>query len=1024
MKKHTNEINIISASFFYILILICNISFIKCECTNGEPFKKSDNCILDCDINEIFQDKTCIPISTKEENINEMFDKIVQYYGNINVNTIEDKIIIEGENINYIITTNILENSESDSYLLNLGENCINSINEVTSDFFIVLINIINTDYITTSNGIKIFNNNNEKYLLSNLCEKQSFSVGIPIEVTNSEITLNKKIKNEYGYDIFNIDDPFYIDKCTKFTTPYNSDISLRKRNEIYGFYAKEVCSDLCTYIKFKEDENKIYCNCNLGGQKKTKNKIETESINIKVIKCFTKLGKDIKKNYMLFIMSILFFSFLLCFIITCIKLSGIITKYAQDFDPLKMKFLNYFPNELKKEMIIKKQSKKIEVEKAKEIKEEEDEDKNEDEEEEKSNESDGTNVNGIGGLEDVKNQTIQNNQDNHNQQNFQNNFNALNNQNFNNLLSAPNLALNPYIQYHQYLQYQQMQQYQQYQRYNQYMMNYMKNLNNNNNNRNYENEEEEEEEEGEDEEEGENEEKEEEEDDEEEDIKNGNEKKIKNNKNHFFPQFKDIDENAVYTLKLDYNKIKEYYKLKKKEKEKEEDKEIQNKNQENTNKKDKEKDENKLKVKKEESKLMNEKKKKKENTKDKKKEKKKNEDKTEKNDIKIFKKKESPKTNIENNLVDKQKKIIEKGGKTKKKNNKKSKNKEKGLNDLVKNNKGNEERKNNVDAIYKKNSTDNRNKINIKRKKKSSKTDKFDKLGLKSNLKGNNNKANPPKNSNISERELPQQKDEKESEQFDNEENDNEEEEEEDENNKEEGKEEEAGEGGDEEENKEEVGEGGDEEENKEEEEKDNDEEENKEEEKNEEGEKKEEKESNINEELNGNNNNEEIINVKGKEDEKEKKILALNLSSNEDNSTLSNIINNSENRNLDKKSGQEQDLNSNKNENKKIEIEFGSEEFYIMLNKIPEEKRNEFFNDSEINYLEYKYACDFDARSFFHIYSSMLKEENNIIYSLSYCSNDYNLNFVKVSFFIIQLILYITISSLFFADEKINNI
>ena len=93
-------------------------------------------------------------------------------------------------------------------------------------------------------------------------------------------------------------------------------------------------------------------------------------------------------------------------------------------------------------------------------------------------------------------------------------------------------------------------------------------------------------------------------------------------------------------------------------------------------------------------------------------------------------------------------------------------------------------------------------------------------------------------------------------------------------------------------------------------------------------------------------------------------------------------------------------------------------------MLNLIPEQKRHEFFSISEINYLDYEYACDIDKRSFCKIYLSMLKEENNIIYSFSFCADDYNLTIVKVSFLIIQLILYLTVASLFFTDVVIDNI
>ena len=56
--------------------------------------------------------------------------------------------------------------------------------------------------------------------------------------------------------------------------------------------------------------------------------------------------------------------------------------------------------------------------------------------------------------------------------------------------------------------------------------------------------------------------------------------------------------------------------------------------------------------------------------------------------------------------------------------------------------------------------------------------------------------------------------------------------------------------------------------------------------------------------------------------------------------------------------------------------------------------------------------------------IYSSILKEENNFVFSFSYFSDDYNLSLVKLSFFIIQIILYITFTCFFFTDDTINKI
>ena len=159
----------------------------------------------------------------------------------------------------------------------------------------------------------------------------------------------------------------------------------------------------------------------------------------------------------------------------------------------------------------------------------------------------------------------------------------------------------------------------------------------------------------------------------------------------------------------------------------------------------------------------------------------------------------------------------------------------------------------------------------------------------------------------------------------------------------------------------------------------------------------------------------------------EKEQRIKSINFNSNENNSTYNNIINNNtkmlslNNISSDRKLCSD---STNTDANKNIHIEFGSDIFHKLFKKIPEEKRLEFIPNSEMNYLEYKYSCDCDRRSFMKIFSSLLKEENNIIYSLSFCSDDYNLSIVKFSFLIIQLILYISFTCFFFTDDIINSI
>ena len=947
MKNIFALYNLISQFIFNFIISISFFSFNKCDIIKVlEAFKQSGKYVRDCEYEALFENKTCVPISTSETDITNMFEKIVFYYKNI---SIDSKIIIGSENINYTITTNILE--KDNNGLLNLGDYYTNSLKDIDDYYYIVLINIKDSNYMTTSSGIRIFKSSGEKDMLSKFCGKTIINIGIPIEIYPEDKTLYKNIKKEYGYDLFNSEDPFYNDKCTKFTAPFDSDITLKLRNELYLLYAKISCSDKCLYDTFDENNDTIYCNCNFAGESKKENELETERFNIKVVKCISKSFNDIMKNYIFIAICILSFSFIICFFITCISLSKTISEYSKEFSGLKKKFSKYYSEVIKKEAKIKEAKEKEKLsqkEKLKvknkidlnEIEEEEDNDDNEDE-----NDKDDENDEQEEESDEGNNKQLKINKNKNNQ----NNINPMNNPFFN---SVPNNSMTPYNAYDQFFLYQMYQQ---------YMMNYMHNLyfNNNtiNNNRNDDEDEDEA--------------------DEEDNKRNGNRKK-----------------KSFFNIKLDYNKLKEYALKMQKVKE-----------QKKNNLKNKKKRAKKMKY-------LN--------------------DEFDKNfNIEIFKKKKEQK-NIKN---DKEKNI--------KLENKKGKEKEKNLKIVNAQKKfkiGNEDKKS---ADYK-----NRN---IIRKQIHSKSLKLDNK-LNSKLKEKNNKPNPPKNSISSERELLSSRVKSNDEskiisQLNNEYNEKEDNEnnevKEDENENEKEKEEESNEEQEEdnnEEKEEDNNEEKEEEENSTEKKEDSNEEEasssqkkedSQQEEENEDSntEKKEDNTEN-NENIESDNNNANNINnikihKKNNTGEKEKKLLKLNLNSNGDNSTISNIINNSKNSNIEKESDNKQNsISTKKDNNENIEIKFGSDEFHKMLNKIPEKKKMEFFKESELNHLEYKYVCDIDGRMFFQIYSAMLKEQNSLILSLSLCGNDYSISSLKFSFLCVQIILYLTVSAIFFNDELIDNI
>ena len=120
----------------------------------------------------------------------------------------------------------------------------------------------------------------------------------------------------------------------------------------------------------------------------------------------------------------------------------------------------------------------------------------------------------------------------------------------------------------------------------------------------------------------------------------------------------------------------------------------------------------------------------------------------------------------------------------------------------------------------------------------------------------------------------------------------------------------------------------------------------------------------------------------------EKKKRGIKLNLNDSRENSAQRKIANNNTINNImDKISIQKQNSNLKKLENdEKLTIKFGSDEFYKMLNIIPEEKRWNFYNITELNFMEYEHSCNYDTRNFLSIYFSIIIEENDLIYSISF--------------------------------------
>ena len=79
--------------------------------------------------------------------------------------------------------------------------------------------------------------------------------------------------------------------------------------------------------------------------------------------------------------------------------------------------------------------------------------------------------------------------------------------------------------------------------------------------------------------------------------------------------------------------------------------------------------------------------------------------------------------------------------------------------------------------------------------------------------------------------------------------------------------------------------------------------------------------------------------------------------------------------------------------------------------------------YNDEELNLLPYDLALQFDHRTYWVYYFSLVKIKHSFVSSFFY-SNDYNSRIIKISFFFIGFTIGYTVNALFYNDGTMHNI
>ena len=172
-----------------------------------------------------------------------------------------------------------------------------------------------------------------EKLNLS-ICDSEPIDIYIPVELNEKLLNLYEDLQNS-GYDLFDIEDPFYNDLCSPYKSENGTDVLLSDRKNDYYNNNYTTCQSNCQYSAFNSEYKFLKCECkvivddidindfNKFSQKIYKNFYDIlKNSNYKTLKCY-KLVFDLnhlKKNIGSFVVITFFVGYLCFFIIYIIK--------------------------------------------------------------------------------------------------------------------------------------------------------------------------------------------------------------------------------------------------------------------------------------------------------------------------------------------------------------------------------------------------------------------------------------------------------------------------------------------------------------------------------------------------------------------------------------------------------------------------------------------------------------------------------------------------------------------------------
>ena len=319
------------------------------NCPAEFPFINIDNalkCESICEYEDILNDK-CFIINSTFEALNKAYNAFTDIISNKYNN--EDIVIKGDDNITFQLSNTLNEKEKlykgnkksSNLSIIDLGdcESKLKKINNIPDSNSLIILKFEKYYENSTTKNVQyeIYNPINlQKITDLSVCDDDKIDIYVPTNLDNKTLAIYENLKKK-GYDIFNPNDTFYNDICTKYTSVNQTDLTLNDRRNIF-YTEQNFCQENCQYNGINLEIMHAKCECSLQTTEidyESKEFIGFEIIssfyevlkysNIHILKCYKILFSliGIQNNYgfiIMIIFIILLIIFAILFLFTGIK--------------------------------------------------------------------------------------------------------------------------------------------------------------------------------------------------------------------------------------------------------------------------------------------------------------------------------------------------------------------------------------------------------------------------------------------------------------------------------------------------------------------------------------------------------------------------------------------------------------------------------------------------------------------------------------------------------------------------------